>query len=56
MLDIELACSGSSLEFVGGAIVGVFIFVRKALLMICFESNFGIGLEGFEPGGELDAC
>jgi hypothetical protein len=56
LLEIEPACSGTEVEFIGGAVVGTFATMGKVLLVICSERSLRVGVEGFEPGGELDAC
>lgn len=55
MLDIELSCPGTHVEFIDGSVVGVIRCMRKVLLVEGPESCFGVGVEGLEPGGELTA-
>jgi hypothetical protein len=60
-MEIELACSGTKAKFIGGVVIAVVIapvvgWEGEDPLVICAESGLGVGVECFEPSGELGAC
>jgi hypothetical protein len=60
-MEIEPACSGTKTKFIGDVVIVVVVvpvvgWEGKDPLVICAESGLGVGVECFEPSGELGAC
>jgi len=60
-MEIEPACSGAEVKFIGNVVVVVLVvhvvgWEGKTPLVIFAESGLGVGVEGLEPSSELGAC
>jgi hypothetical protein len=56
LLDIESTGSSTETDFVGDSIANVVVVIAfvEILPVICSDSRLGFGVEGFEPGGEVE--